>query len=49
MTQFAFTSDYDEFGQPQRQSAVALPRLRRHQRSITGAVVGAISADAPCR
>ncbi len=45
MTQFAFTGDYDQFGQPQRQSAVAMPRLRRHQRSITGAVVGTLPAE----
>jgi hypothetical protein len=45
MTQFAFTSDYDDFGQPQRQSAIAMPRLRRHQQSITGEVVGIIQPN----
>lgn len=45
MTQFAFTGDYDEFGQPQRQSAAAMPRLRRHQQTITGQVVGPVQPD----
>jgi RHS repeat-associated protein len=45
MTQFAFTGDYDEYGQPRRQSAIALPRLRRHQQGITGAVVGPVQPD----
>lgn len=45
MTQFAFTSDYDAFGQPHQQSAVTVPRLVRHQRAITGAVVGDVPGD----
>lgn len=45
MTQFAFTDDYDEFGQPQRQSAIAMPRLRRHQQTIMGQVVGTVQPN----
>ena len=45
MTQFAFTGDYDDFGQPRRQSAIAMPRLRRHQQTITGEVVGTIQPN----
>lgn len=45
MTQFAFTSDYDDFGQPRRQSAIAMPRLQRHQQTITGEVVGNVQPN----
>ena len=45
MTRFAFSDDYDAFGQPRQQSAVAVPRLVRHQRSLSGAVVGEIPRD----
>lgn len=45
MTQFAFT-DYldennlfDDYGRPHRQTAVAMPRLLKHQHVLTGAVV----------
>jgi RHS repeat-associated protein len=45
MPQFAFTDDYDDYGQPRRLSAVAMPRLRRHQQSITGEVVGIVQPN----
>ena len=37
MTQFAFTDDYDEFGQPRQQTAVALPRRAARRRPVGGA------------
>lgn len=45
MTQFSFTDDYDEYGQPRRQTAVAMPRLVKHQYSVTGAATGAFNPN----
>lgn len=45
MTQFAFTSGYDAFGQPTRQTAVAMPRLASKRTTFAGAVVGVVRPD----
>lgn len=45
MTQFVFQGDFDAFGQPRQQTTIAVPRLARHQRSVTGAVVGVVTPD----
>jgi RHS repeat-associated protein len=45
MTQFAFTRDYDVFGQPKQQTAVALPRRAANRQSAIGAVIGAYQPD----
>ena len=45
MTEFAFTGDYDPFGQPQQQTVVAMPRRADKRLTITGAVVGDIQPD----
>ncbi len=45
LTQFTFTSDYDEFGRPRQQTVVSLPRRKANRRKITGAVVGAVDVD----
>jgi RHS repeat-associated protein len=45
LTQFAFTGDYDNFGQPRQQTAVAMPRRAKKRRTDTGAVVGDIQPD----
>jgi hypothetical protein len=45
MTQFTFTDEFDDFGQPQRQTAVAMPRRSANRHSVTGAVVGHIQPD----
>ncbi len=47
LTQFAFTEDYDTFGQPTAQTAVAMPRRAKKRRAITGAVVGDVQPDEP--
>jgi len=39
MTAFSFTGDFDAFGQPRQQTAVAMPRLRRHRGAINGAAI----------
>lgn len=45
MTQFSFTDhrdendDFDRFGRPRRQTAAAMPRLKRHRADIAGALV----------
>jgi len=43
MTQFAFTDDYDDVGQPTAQTTVALPRRSARRRAVTGAVVGMLN------
>jgi RHS repeat-associated protein len=45
MTQFTLTSDYDSFGQPQRQTTIAMPRRSIKRHTVTGAVVGTLSPD----
>lgn len=45
MTQFSFTADYDDFGQPRQQTTVALPRRQLYRRTVTGAVVGMLEGD----
>lgn len=47
LTQFAFTGDYDKFGQPRQQTAVAMPRRARYRQALAGAVVGAVEPDEP--
>ncbi len=45
LTVFAFTADFDAFGQPRQQTSVAPPRRQAKRRSIEGAVVGVIQPD----
>lgn len=45
MTQFTFSDDYDDFGQPREQTTVALPRRIAKRQEITGAVVGVLDGD----
>ena len=45
MTQFAFTDQYDPFGQPQRQTTIAMPRRSAKRHAVTGAVIGTVAPD----
>jgi RHS repeat-associated protein len=45
MTQFAFTGDYDEFGQPRRHTAIAMPRRAAKRSPVTGATIGRIDPN----
>jgi RHS repeat-associated protein len=45
MTSFSFTGDYDAFGQPRRQTAVAMPRRSIRCHPVTAAVVGTTPVD----
>ena len=45
MTQFQLTSDYDAFGQPARQTTIAMPRRSIKRQTMTGAVIGTISPN----
>lgn len=45
MTQFAFTNDYDEFGQPGQQTAVDMPRRASKRLTLTAAVAGEVQPD----
>ena len=45
LTQFTLIDDYDAFGQPARQTAVAMPRRADTRRSIPAAVVGSVQPD----
>jgi RHS repeat-associated protein len=45
MTRFSFLGDYDAFGQARTHTSVAMPRLKRHQRAITAAVIGAVNPN----
>jgi RHS repeat-associated protein len=45
MTQFTLIGDYNAFGQPERQTTIAMPRRSVKRHTITGAVVGQISPD----
>ena len=44
-TQFTFTDDYDNFGQPRQQTTVAMPRRKAKRQAITGAVVEELEGD----
>lgn len=45
MTLFSFTGDYDDFGQPRRQTMVGMPRRSAKRLDVTAAVVGAVPVD----
>lgn len=45
MTGIVFSDDYDQFGQPQRQTNVAMPRRQKCRKPVTGAVVNTIAGD----
>jgi RHS repeat-associated protein len=45
LTQFTFIGDYDAWGQPRRQTQVAMPRRSVKRRPVTGALVGAVNPD----
>jgi RHS repeat-associated protein len=45
MTRFTFIGDHDGFGQPRRQTSVALPRRSIRRRPLTATVVGAFDPD----
>jgi len=45
LTQFAFTDDYDEFGQPRQQTSAVMPRRASKQLTITAAVAGTVQPD----
>lgn len=45
LTNFSFTSDHDEFGQPRRLTEVAPPRRSTCRRPVTAAIVGAVYTD----
>lgn len=45
LTQVTFSDDYDAFGQPRQQTAVALPRRLRKRQAQTGALVGRINVN----
>ena len=48
MTQFSFTGDYDDFGQPQQQTTVAAPRRAKHRHPVTAAVHGSVDLNESC-
>jgi RHS repeat-associated protein len=45
MTQFTFTDDYDAFGQPRQQTAVALPRRSAKRVPAVGAIIGLVDVN----
>ncbi|AMC99899.1 SpvB/TcaC N-terminal domain-containing protein [Halomonas chromatireducens] len=45
MTRFMFSDAYDDFGQPQQQTSIAMPRRKVKRRSLRGASVGALDGD----
>nr|WP_320190734.1 SpvB/TcaC N-terminal domain-containing protein [uncultured Desulfobacter sp.] len=55
MTQFAITNyhykddsnnhRFDPYGRPRKQTAVATPRLKKHQKELSGAVIGTVNPN----
>ncbi|HEU4328718.1 MAG TPA: SpvB/TcaC N-terminal domain-containing protein [Roseiflexaceae bacterium] len=44
-TTVSFTDDRDAFGQPRRQTTIALPRRQRYRAAFTGVAVGTLPGD----
>lgn len=45
MTQFTFTGDYDDLGQPHQRTNIAMPRRSAKRQKLIGAIVGELEGD----